>query len=146
MHKILLDQAMELTQTQGECWIVLKDGSIKAIHVGNMLPKGVLLVSPSDVELTQPASENAEHNAENHVPGDIIIPNDSEMGPAIAQELAAIQQAIQNGQDPAELAEATASGGAISTGNTAGGVAGSGNAGTIVTERSAKGNHFRSRL
>ncbi|MEH8183762.1 MULTISPECIES: hypothetical protein [Aeromonas] len=45
MHKILLDQAMELTKAQGECWIVLKDGSIKAVNVGDMLPKGVLLVS-----------------------------------------------------------------------------------------------------
>ncbi|MGU5686803.1 hypothetical protein ACV1DN_21870 [Aeromonas allosaccharophila] len=41
MHKILLDQAMELTKAQGECWIVLKDGSIKAVNVGDMLPKGV---------------------------------------------------------------------------------------------------------
>jgi VCBS repeat-containing protein len=134
MHKILLDQAMELTQAQGECWIVLKDGSIKAVNVGDMLPKGVLLVSPSHVELTPPAPENAE----NHIPSDTIIPGDSEMDPAVKQELAAIQQAIQDGQDPAELAEATASSGATSTGNTTGGVAGSGNAGTTVTERSAK--------
>ncbi|WP_348688021.1 retention module-containing protein [Aeromonas bestiarum] len=129
MQKILLDQAMELTQAQGECWIVLKDGSIKTVNIGDILPKGVLLVSPSDVELTPPAMDSVE----NHSPNETIATDEGEIAPAVEQELAAIQQAIQDGQDPTEIAQATASGGA-----TAGGIAGSGNAGSIVTERTAK--------
>ncbi|WP_429066359.1 retention module-containing protein, partial [Aeromonas bestiarum] len=120
---------MELTQAQGECWIVLKDGSIKTVNIGDILPKGVLLVSPSDVELTPPAMESVE----NHSPNETITTDEGEIAPAVEQELAAIQQAIQDGQDPTEIAQATASGGA-----TAGGIAGSGNAGSIVTERTAK--------
>ncbi|MGU5761825.1 retention module-containing protein, partial [Aeromonas hydrophila] len=129
MHKILLDQAMELTKAQGECWIVLKDGSLKAVNVGDILPKGVLLVSPSDVELTPPAMASAN----NSIPDETIPSAGSEISPTVEQELAAIQQAIQDGQDPTKIAEATASGGA-----TAGGTAGSGNAGAIVTERTAR--------
>ncbi|MEV3836446.1 retention module-containing protein [Aeromonas allosaccharophila] len=129
MHKILLDQAMELTKAQGECWIVLKDGSIKAVNVGDMLPKGVLLVSPAEVELTPPAMASVD----NPIPDDTIPSDGGEIDPAVEQELAAIQQAIQDGQDPTEIAQATASGG-----DTAGGLAGSGNAGVIVTERTAR--------
>ncbi|MFB2900624.1 retention module-containing protein [Aeromonas veronii] len=113
----------------GECWIVLKDGSIKAVNVGDMLPKGVLLVSPSEVELTPPAMASVD----NPIPDDTIPSDGDEIDPAVEQELAAIQQAIQDGQDPTEIAQATASGGA-----TAGGIAGSGNAGVIVTERTAR--------
>ncbi|MDM5141649.1 retention module-containing protein, partial [Aeromonas bestiarum] len=120
---------MELTQAQGECWIVLKDGSIKTVNIGDILPKGVLLVSPSDVELTPPAMDSVE----NHSPDETIATDEGEIAPAVEQELAAIQQAIQDGQDPTAIAQATASGGA-----TAGGIAGSGNAGSIVTERTAK--------
>ncbi|HDO1330951.1 TPA: retention module-containing protein, partial [Aeromonas veronii] len=111
------------------CWIVLKDGSIKAVNVGDMLPKGVLLVSPSEVELTPPAMASVD----NPIPDDTIPSDGDEIDPAVEQELAAIQQAIQDGQDPTEIAQATASGGA-----TAGGIAGSGNAGVIVTERTAR--------
>ncbi|HHJ4203741.1 TPA: retention module-containing protein, partial [Aeromonas veronii] len=121
---------MELTKAQGECWIVLKDGSIKAVNVGDMLPKGVLLVSPSEVELTPPAMASVD----NPIPDDTIPSDGSEIDPAVEQELAAIQQAIQDGQDPTEIAQATASGDATS----AGGIAGSGNAGSIVTERTAR--------
>ncbi|QWL70513.1 retention module-containing protein [Aeromonas hydrophila] len=120
---------MELTKAQGECWIVLKDGSLKAVNVGDILPEGVLLVSPSDVELTPPAMASAN----NPIPDETIPSAGSEISPAVEQELAAIQQAIQDGQDPTEIAQATASGGA-----SAGGIAGSGNAGVIVTERTAK--------
>ncbi|MBL0623862.1 retention module-containing protein, partial [Aeromonas veronii] len=120
---------MELTKAQGECWIVLKDGSIKAVNVGDMLPKGVLLVSPAEVELTPPAMASAD----NTIPDDTIPSDGDEIDPAVEQELAAIQQAIQDGQDPTEIAQATASGG-----DTAGGLAGSGNAGVIVTERTAR--------
>ncbi|MGL5843833.1 MAG: retention module-containing protein [Aeromonas hydrophila] len=129
MHKILLDQAMELTKAQGECWIVLKDGSLKAVNVGDILPKGVLLVSPSDVELTPPAMASTN----NPIPDETIPSAGSDISPTVEQELTAIQQAIQDGQDPTEIAQATASGGA-----SAGGIAGSGNAGVIVTERTAK--------
>ncbi|MFM5724679.1 retention module-containing protein [Aeromonas allosaccharophila] len=120
---------MELTKAQGECWIVLKDGSIKAVNVGDMLPKGVLLVSPAEVELTPPAMASVD----NPIPDDTIPSGGGEIDPAVEQELAAIQQAIQDGQDPTEIAQATASGG-----DTAGGLAGSGNAGVIVTERTAR--------
>ncbi|MEH8199682.1 retention module-containing protein [Aeromonas allosaccharophila] len=120
---------MELTKAQGECWIVLKDGSIKAVNVGDMLPKGVLLVSPAEVELTPPAMASVD----NPIPDDTIPSDGGEIDPAVEQELAAIQQAIQDGQDPTEIAQATASGG-----DTAGGLAGSGNAGVIVTERTAR--------
>ncbi|MFM4973522.1 retention module-containing protein, partial [Aeromonas veronii] len=130
MQKILLDQAMELTKAQGECWIVLKDGSIKAVNVGDMLPKGVLLVSPAEVELAPPAMASVD----NLIPDDTIPSDGGEIDPAVEQELAAIQQAIQDGQDPTEIAQATASGDATS----AGGIAGSGNAGSIVTERTAR--------
>ncbi|WP_160291474.1 retention module-containing protein, partial [Aeromonas hydrophila] len=120
---------MELTKAQGECWIVLKDGSLKAVNVGDILPKGVLLVSPSDVELTPPAMASAN----NPIPHETTPSAGSEIAPTVEQELAAIQQAIQDGQDPTEIAQATASGGAST-----GGIAGSGNAGVIVTERTAK--------
>uniref|UniRef100_UPI0022E7DD33 VCBS domain-containing protein n=1 Tax=Aeromonas sp. QDB09 TaxID=2989837 RepID=UPI0022E7DD33 len=79
--------------------------------------------------MTPPAMASAD----NTIPDDTIPSDGDEIDPAVEQELAAIQQAIQDGQDPTEIAQATASGG-----DTAGGLAGSGNAGVIVTERTAR--------
>ena len=126
MFRILLDQPMEITHAQGESWVVLKDGSIKTVQVGDLIPKGVLLVSKSEVELTPPAPvSDAPDKAQ------AAISFDTEpLSPEEQQELAELQQAILDGKDPTEVAQATASGGDAS-----GIAAGSGNAGAIVTER-----------
>ncbi|MGY3944312.1 retention module-containing protein, partial [Aeromonas tecta] len=124
MFRTLLDQPMQITQAQDKSWLVLSDGSIKNVQIRDLIPKGSLLVSKSDVELTPPApiSDASESSAQPAIALEI-----EPLSPDEQQELAEIQKAIQDGKDPTEIAQATASGGVS-------GIA-SGNAGAIVTER-----------
>ncbi|MGL5812420.1 MAG: retention module-containing protein [Aeromonas sp.] len=126
MFRILLDQPMEITHAQGQSWLVLNDGSIKIVQIGDLIPKGALLVSKSEVELSPPAQLPEASEAVQPAASLSTEP----LSPSDQQELAAIQQAILNGEDPTEIAQATASGG-----DGSGLTTGSGNAGAVVTDR-----------
>ncbi|MGY6038875.1 VCBS domain-containing protein [Aeromonas sp. AE23HZ002T15] len=130
MFRILLDQPMQITQAQDKSWLVLNDGSIKNVQIGDLIPKGALLVSNSEVELNPPSPmSDAFDPAVQPAMALEIEP----LSPEEQQELAEIQNAVLDGRDPTEIAQATASGGDAS-----GIAAASGNAGAIVTERTNK--------
>ena len=146
MRYQLLDAPVVVVRMTGEVMVVGQDGVTRPVQLGDRLPAGAMLVldSVANVQL-EPVTADTKPipsgDVETPVPGtEAVAPdqthasNISPLGAQGTNDIAAIQAAILQGQDPTLNFEATAAGGAPAAGGGGGG-AGSGNGGFVTIDR-----------
>ena len=144
MRYQMIDAPMVVVRMTGEVMVVAQDGVVRPVQLGERIPAGSMLVLDSVAKLQlEPDTGNEQPmpaGGADAVPSMQEVaqqggatPGISPLGEQATNDIAALQAAILEGQDPTLNFEATAAGGAPAAGG--GGAGGSGNGGFVTVDR-----------
>ena len=129
-QRIVLDQDVVVTHSQGKMYLVAADGSQRLVAEGDVLPKDAVLLAPEGASFQGGETTFTLGSGERPEQGDAVLAN-----AGTPDDIAALQQAILDGTDPTKAFEASAAGGAPAAGNAGGGAGASGNGGFVTIDR-----------